>query len=116
VNDVSVRDGEAPALFVGDARGVLSVYATKPNANTNTNTTSSSGAVALTFGGTGIQKPEAVVDDALTTAAQNFTLARPQQKAHELVWVSFCWRVVTWFLWCRFFSLVFIFCGSSFPN
>jgi hypothetical protein len=24
VNDVSVRDGEAPALFVGDARGVLS--------------------------------------------------------------------------------------------
>ncbi len=83
VNDVSVRDGEAPALFVGDARGVLSVYATKPNANANT--ASSSGAVALTFGGTGIQKPEAVVDDALTMAAQNFTLARPQQKAHELV-------------------------------
>jgi hypothetical protein len=63
------------------------VYATKPIATASNNNAPHTHPVALTFGGTGMPAPkaEAIVDDTLTTATQHFTLARPQQKAHELV-------------------------------
>jgi hypothetical protein len=70
------------------------VYATKPNATSGNANAPHTPAVALTFGGTGMPAPKAevAVDDTLTTATQHFTLARPQQKAHELVRRECCFR------------------------